>query len=113
MDFRGEPFAIMPRLLAMAELVEKLTAICVMCGGPATRSQRLVEGNPAKWNDPVVLVGASDAYEPRCRRHHVVPEPPNSQLALPIAQLAGLLARPPADLPVPIVSSPRSLAAAP
>ncbi|MBM3267835.1 MAG: thymidine kinase [Candidatus Sericytochromatia bacterium] len=81
MDFRGEPFAVMPRLLAMAELVEKLTAICVKCGAPATRSQRLIDGQPAKWDDPIVLVGSSDAYEPRCRVHHDVPAPPE-QLAL-------------------------------
>lgn len=91
MDFRGEPFAIMPRLLAMSELVEKLTAICVVCGGPATRSQRLIDGRPAKWDDPIVLIGASDSYEPRCRKHHEVPVPPDRQLALPIAQLADTL----------------------
>ncbi|MBI6545890.1 MAG: thymidine kinase, partial [Cyanobacteria bacterium NC_groundwater_1444_Ag_S-0.65um_54_12] len=87
MDFRGEPFAIMPQLLAVAEVVEKLTAICVICGGPATRSQRLSNGVPASWDDPVVLIGASDSYEPRCRKHHEVPIKPTGQLLL----LAGLV----------------------
>jgi thymidine kinase len=87
MDFRGEPFAVMPRLLAIAELVEKLTAICVKCGAPATRSQRLIDGQPARWDDPIVLVGSTDAYEPRCRVHHDVPAPPE-QLALPMAPVA-------------------------
>lgn len=73
MDFRGTPFGIMPRLLAIAERVEKLTAICVKCGGPATRSQRLIDGKPAGWDDPIVLVGSTDAYEPRCRAHHEFP----------------------------------------
>ena len=84
MDFRGEPFGIMPRLLALAEHVEKLTAICVQCNAPATRSQRLINGQPAEWDDPVILVGAHDAYEPRCRRCHVVPIRPGvTQLSLP------------------------------
>jgi len=72
MDFRGEPFGPIPALLARAEFVEKLTAVCVRCGAPATRTQRLVNGEPASFDDPVVLVGASEAYEPRCRRCHVV-----------------------------------------
>jgi len=75
MDFRGQPFTLMPQLLAIAEKVEKLTAICVLCGGPATRSQRLIDGRPASWDDPIVLVGASESYEPRCRQHHVIPRP--------------------------------------
>ena len=72
MDFRGEPFGVMPALLARAEFVEKLTAVCVRCGAPATRTQRLIDGEPARYDDPVVLVGAAEAYEPRCRRCHVV-----------------------------------------
>lgn len=84
MDFRGAPFGVMPQLLAMAESVEKLTAICVICGAPATRSQRLINGRPAEWEDPVILVGAHDAYEPRCRSCHVVPVRPGvTQLSLP------------------------------
>lgn len=81
LDFRGQPFALMPHLLAVAEKVEKLTAICVLCGGPATRSQRLIDGRPASWDDPIVLVGASESYEPRCRQHHVIPRPEQLPLA--------------------------------
>ncbi len=72
MDFRGEPFPIMAELLARAEDVTKLTAICVKCGAPATRSQRIINGKPAKYNDPVVVVGAFETYEPRCRHCHEV-----------------------------------------
>jgi thymidine kinase len=71
LDFRGEPFGPMPSLLAHAELVEKLTAIC-KCGRQATRTQRLIAGTPAHYDDPVILVGASERYEPRCRECHVV-----------------------------------------
>ncbi len=76
MDFRGEPFGIMPELLAQADRVDKLTAICMVCGNPATRSQRLINGRPAHYDDPVVLVGAAEIYEPRCRVHHEVPGHP-------------------------------------
>jgi thymidine kinase len=72
LDFRAEPFGCMPGLLARAESVEKLTAICTVCGAPATRSQRLIGGQPARFDDPVVLVGALESYEARCRVHHVV-----------------------------------------
>ncbi len=72
LDFRGEPFGLMPELLARAEFVEKLTAICPRCGAPATRTQRLVNGHPARYTDPVVLVGAHEHYEPRCRACHQV-----------------------------------------
>ena len=71
LDFRGEPFGSMPDLLARAEVVIKLTAICY-CGRAATRTQRLIQGQPAHIGDPVILVGASESYEPRCREHHVV-----------------------------------------
>jgi len=74
MDFRGEPFGIMPQLLAHAEYVQKLHAVCPVCGGPATRTQRFVNGKPARYDDPVILVGASEAYEPRCRKCHLVAE---------------------------------------
>jgi thymidine kinase len=73
LDFRAEPFGIMPELLARAEHVEKLTAICVVCGAPATRTQRLVNGVPARFDDPVIMVGAAERYEPRCAQHHSVP----------------------------------------
>jgi len=72
-DFRGEPFGPMPQLLAIAEFVTKLSAICPICGGPATRTQRLIDGKPATYDDPIILVGASESYEPRCRHHHDVP----------------------------------------
>ena len=73
MDFRGEPFGPMPLILAKAERVDKLHAICMTCGDEASRTQRLVNGKPAKYDDPVVIVGASELYEARCRAHHEVP----------------------------------------
>lgn len=73
MDFRGVPFGEMPRLLAMAEVVDKLHAICMVCGEEATRTQRLVDGQPAYYDDPIIIVGASEMYEARCRIHHQVP----------------------------------------
>ncbi len=73
MDFRGEPFGQMPKLLAQAEIVDKLHAICMVCGEEATRTQRLVNGNPAYYDDPIIIVGASEMYEARCRMHHQVP----------------------------------------
>jgi len=72
-DFRGEPFGPMPIIIAQAEDVDKLHAICMECGEPATRTQRLVNGRPAHYNDPVVIVGAAEMYEARCRKHHIVP----------------------------------------
>jgi thymidine kinase len=71
-NFRAEPFGPMPVLMAIAEQVDKLQAICMVCGEPATRTQRLVNGKPARVDDPVVIVGASEIYEARCRRHHKV-----------------------------------------
>jgi thymidine kinase len=73
MDFRGEPFGPMPALMAQAERVDKLQAICMVCGEPASRTQRLVNGIPAHYHDPVVIVGAAEMYEARCRQHHQVP----------------------------------------
>ncbi len=72
-DFRGEPFGPMPRLMSQAEIVDKLHAICMVCGELACRTQRLVNGRPAHYHDPVVIVGAAELYEARCRQHHVVP----------------------------------------
>lgn len=72
-DFKGVPFGPMPFLMAIAEQVTKLQAVCSVCGSPASRTQRLINGEPAKADDPVILVGASEAYEPRCRHHHYVP----------------------------------------
>jgi thymidine kinase len=71
-DFRSEPFGPMPVLMAQAESVDKLNAICMVCGGEACRTQRLVNGKPAHYHDPVVIVGAAELYEARCRQHHVV-----------------------------------------
>lgn len=73
-DFRAEPFGQMPILMAKAEMVDKLHAICMVCGEAASRTQRLVNGHPAHYNDPVVIVGASELYEARCRKHHQVPK---------------------------------------
>lgn len=72
-DFRGEPFGPMPQLLAEAEHVDKLQAICLVCGAPASRTQRLINGQPASFHDPIILVGATENYEARCRKHHQVP----------------------------------------
>jgi thymidine kinase len=66
-DFRAEPFVAMPDLLARAEFVDKLQAVCHRCGGPATRTQRLVNGEPAPFSGDTIQVGALDAYEARCR----------------------------------------------
>ncbi len=71
-DFRGESFGPMPELMARAEHVDKLQAICVVCGGPASRTQRLINGQPASSHDPIILVGATEAYEARCRSCHEV-----------------------------------------
>jgi thymidine kinase len=78
-DFRGEPFGAMPQLMAVAELVDKLHAICVMCGGPASRNQRLIDGKPAPYGSPVIMVGAADTYEARCRACHEVPRDDDTQ----------------------------------
>lgn len=71
-DFRGEPFDVTSEMMARAEFVTKLTAICVRCGSPATKTQRIVNGKPAHYLDPIVVVGAAEAYEPRCRHCHEV-----------------------------------------
>jgi thymidine kinase len=72
-DFRGEPFGAMPQLMAVAETVDKLHAICVLCGGAACRNQRLIDGKPAPYESPTIMVGAADSYEARCRACHEVP----------------------------------------
>jgi thymidine kinase len=77
-DFRGEPFGPMPLLLALAERVDKLSAICVCCGANASRTQRLIDGKPARYDDPIILVGGSESYEARCRQCHKVPGKPGS-----------------------------------
>ena len=82
MDFRGEPFGPMPRLLTIAETVDKLHAICVVCGNPATRNQRLVNGEPAPAEAPTIQVGGAESYEARCRRCHRVPSATRQQTSL-------------------------------
>jgi len=72
MDFRAEPFGPMPLLMAQSELVDKLQAICMRCGAPASRTQRLIDGRPAYYDDDVIMVGASEVYEARCRECHQV-----------------------------------------
>jgi thymidine kinase len=73
MDFRGEPFGPMPVIMAQAESVDKLQAICMVCGAPASRTQRLINGQPVPYDAPVIRVGADEVYEARCRRCHEVP----------------------------------------
>jgi thymidine kinase len=76
-NFRGEPFGPVPVLMAQADVVDKLHAICVVCGAPATRTQRLIDGQPASYDEPIILVGARESYQARCRRCHEVPGKPN------------------------------------
>jgi thymidine kinase len=83
-DFRGEPFGPMPLLFSLAEHIDKLHAICAVCGGEASRTQRLINGQPAWYDDPVVAVGASEMYEARCREHHAVPRRPAPE-AIPVS----------------------------
>ena len=81
-DFRGEPFGPMPELMAVAELVDKLHAICVVCGHPASRNQRLLEGRPARYDSPIIMVGGQESYEARCRSCHDVPRRDEDQVKL-------------------------------
>jgi thymidine kinase len=81
-DFRGEPFGAMPDLMAVAERVDKLHAICVRCGEPACRNQRLIDGAPAVYDSPTIMVGGSEAYEARCRHCHDVPRADQAQGSL-------------------------------
>jgi thymidine kinase len=81
-DFRAESFGAMPDLMAAAEIVDKLHAICVVCGGPATRNQRLVNGKPAPYDSPQIMVGGRESYEARCRHCHQVPRKDEGQAAL-------------------------------
>ena len=81
-DFRGEPFGPMAALMCVAEVVDKLHAICVLCGAPACRNQRLIGGKPAPYDSPVVMIGAAESYEARCRACHSIGKPDASQLTL-------------------------------
>ncbi len=80
-DFRGEPFGPMPLMMAIAEHVTKLHAICISCGASASRTQRLIDDRPARYDDPIILVGGSESYEARCRQCHEVPGRPVSRVA--------------------------------
>ncbi len=73
LDFKGDPFPVTRELLVRADNIVYLTAICTVCGAPATRTQRLINGKPAPRNSPVILVGGRESYEARCRRHHIIP----------------------------------------
>lgn len=82
-DFRGEPFGPMPQIMAIANEIHKLTAVCqyaprgIKCGMPATRTQRLINGKPAPYSSPIVLIGdQKEGYQPRCLNHHYVPRKP-------------------------------------
>jgi len=77
-DFRGQPFGFMPTLMAVADSVMKLHAICKICGEEASRTQRLVDGRPARWDEPTILIGADETYEARCRHCHRVRNVPDS-----------------------------------
>lgn len=75
-DFRGEPFGPMPTLLALSDEIVRPTAVCEVCGDDASRTQRLINGEPANYSDPIVLIGASQEYQARCPNHHLVPGKP-------------------------------------
>ena len=79
-NFKGEPFGPMPQLMTEAEFVTKLAAVCNKCGAPATRIQRIVNGKPASYNDPIILVGAAESYEARCRHCHELPDKPKVKM---------------------------------
>lgn len=95
MDFRGEPFGPLPQLLAIAEKVDKLHAICVRCGDLATRNQRLIDGRPAPAEGPTIQIGGSESYEARCRSCHEVPARDRAQVEL--AMDRPILPRKPAE----------------
>jgi thymidine kinase len=81
-DFRGEPFGCMPHLMAISEVVDKLHAICVLCGGPASRNQRLIGGQPAPYDSPQIMVGGTESYEARCRMCFSAPRKDPGQTSL-------------------------------
>ena len=81
-DFRGEPFGSMPALMAVAEVVDKLHAICVLCGNPASRNQRLIGGKPAPYDSPTIMVGSTESYEARCRMCFSMPSKDATQASL-------------------------------
>jgi len=82
LDFRGEPFGIMPTVMALADSVTKLNAVCGMCGKNSHFSQRIVNGQPARYEDPIVVIGAAESYEPRCRSCFVIEKKPEYKAML-------------------------------
>ncbi len=90
LDFKGEPFGVVPTLLAIADKILKLKAICVVCGKDAHHTQRIIDGKPAKHSDPVILVGAKDFYEARCRDcFSIDKKPEHSILNIPVLKGEG------------------------
>lgn len=79
-DFRGEPFGSMPTLLSLSDEIIRPTAICEVCGDEATRSQRLINGEPANYTDPLIVIG-DEEYEARCSKHHLVPGKPKPKFS--------------------------------
>lgn len=75
-DFRGVPFEVITKIMGIAEKIIKLNAICTVCGAPATRTQRIINGKPADYFDPIVKIGNYESYEARCRVHHIVTNKP-------------------------------------
>ena len=88
-DFRGEPFGAMPTLLCVSEFVDKLEAVCHRCGGPATLTQRLLDGKPAPFDGATVQIGALDSYEARCRACHSVGQDEDARLVSDTASYSG------------------------
>ena len=82
LDFRGVPFGTIPTFMAIADTVTKLSAICIICGADAYLTQRIVNGTPARYDDPVVKPGAQEAYQARCRSCHNVDKKPVWQKTL-------------------------------
>lgn len=88
LDFKGEPFGSMPVLLSLSDEIEKPTAICTevvdgeICGANATKTQRIINGKPANYHDPLVLIGAEQDYQARCPKHHLVPEKPQNKVQI-------------------------------
>lgn len=80
MDFRGEPFGSMPILLSLSDEINRPTAICEVCGNEASRTQRIIDGQPAKYSDPLIVIGGQDKYEARCPNHHIVPGKPKPKI---------------------------------
>jgi len=72
LDFKGEPFETMIELIAKADKIHYLTSVCAVCGNEATRTQRLIDGLPASYNSPQIMIGERELYEPRCRKCHIV-----------------------------------------